>query len=108
MVHFISDWGAYDAMGAQWMYMVCLDLLVILVLLARKNDYTTAIARQFDNIFSKLYLAFFVLAGISIITAINPTESWVCYVRMIATIVAYFNMAILLQAAWTFSRSSRS
>jgi O-antigen ligase/tetratricopeptide (TPR) repeat protein len=97
MVHFISDWGAYDAMGAQWMYMVCLDLLVILVLLARKNDYTTAIARQFDNIFSKLYLAFFVLAGISIITAINPTESWVCYVRMIATIVAYFNMAILLQ-----------
>jgi O-antigen ligase/tetratricopeptide (TPR) repeat protein len=97
MVHFISDWGAYDAMGAQWMYMVCLDLVVIIVLLARKNDYTVAISRQFNNNFSKLYLAFFVLAGVSIFTAINPTEGWVCYVRMIATIVAYFNMGILLQ-----------
>jgi O-antigen ligase/tetratricopeptide (TPR) repeat protein len=97
MVHFISDWGAYDAMGAQWMYMVCLDLVVIIILLARKNDYTVAIARQFNNTFSRLYLAFFVLAGVSIFAAINPTESWVCYVRMIATIVAYFNMGILLQ-----------
>ncbi|NCI49898.1 hypothetical protein GWC95_08190 [Sediminibacterium roseum] len=97
MVHFIGDWGAYDAMGAQWIYMVLLDLGVIAVLLARRNDYAVATAKQFGNMFSKLYLAFFVLAGVSIITAINPTESWVCYVRMIATVIAYFNMGILLQ-----------
>ena len=46
--------------------------------------------------FSKIYLAFFLLAGLSIITAINPTEAWVCYARIIATVVAFFNISILL------------
>ncbi|MES2373722.1 MAG: O-antigen ligase family protein [Bacteroidota bacterium] len=96
-LHFVKDWGAYDAMGSQWMWMVGLDMLVIIYILARKNDYQEITARLFKNIFSRLYLAFFALAGISIFTAINPTEGWVCYVRLIATIIAYFNIAILLQ-----------
>lgn len=96
-VHFISDWGGYDGLGSQWTFLVGLDIAVIFVMLARKNDYLVAAARVFNNLFSKLYLAFFILAGISIFAAINPTESVVCYVRIIATIVAYFNLTILLQ-----------
>lgn len=96
VVHFIGDFGAYDAMGAQWMYMVALDLAVILFLIARKNDYQLAAAKVFSNIFSLLYLAFFALCGLSIFYAINPTESIVCYVRMLATIVSFFNIAIVL------------
>ena len=95
-IHFIPDFAAFDAMGPQWMYVVGLDLLVILYILSRKNEYNLAAEVVFKNIFSRLYLAFFVLAGFSIFTAINPTESWVCYVRMIATIIAFFNMSILL------------
>ncbi len=95
-IHFIPNLGAYDAMGPQWLYFVIIDLLVIIFLLSRKNNYEEAVAGLFKNIFSRLYLAFFVLAGISIITAINPTEAWVCYARLIATIVAYFNISILL------------
>lgn len=96
-LHFVEDWGAYDAMGSQWMWMVGVDLLVIIYILARRNDYGETAARLFNNIFSKLYLAFFALAGISVFVAINPTEGWVCFVRLIATIIAYFNIAILLQ-----------
>ncbi|MES2332409.1 MAG: O-antigen ligase family protein [Bacteroidota bacterium] len=97
MVHFVEDWGAYDAMGSQWMYMVGVDMLVILYILARKDLYAVTVARLLNNIFSKLYLAFFALAGISIFMAINPTEGWVTYVRMITTVIAFFNIAILLQ-----------
>jgi O-antigen ligase/tetratricopeptide (TPR) repeat protein len=97
VVHFIPDFGGYDAMGSQWMYLVTLDLLIIVYIVARKNDYQLNAAKVFNNLFSKLYLAFFVLAGISVFVAINPTEGWVCYVRMIATVIAYFNMAILLK-----------
>ncbi len=95
-VHFIPDFGAYDAMGPQWLYLVSLDIVVTLFVIAQKNKYQAAAASIFRNLFSKLYLAFFLLAGISIFTAINPTESWVCYVRLIATLVAFFNIGILL------------
>src|SRR5947207_3395660 len=66
VVHFLPDFDGYDAMGAQWLYMVALDFVVIIFLLARNNDYKVASASVFRNTFSKLYIAFFALAGISI------------------------------------------
>lgn len=94
-VHFIPDFEAYDAMGPQWFYLVCLDLLVSLFILARKDQYGNAAIGLFQHLFSKLYLAFFVLAGISVMLAINPTEALVNYARLTATIVAFFNLGIL-------------
>lgn len=95
-IHFVPDFGAYDAMGSQWLYMIMTDMLVVIFILARKQVYDEAASRVFGNLFSRLYIAFFLLAGISMITAMNPTESWVCYARLIATIVAFFNVSILL------------
>lgn len=95
-VHFVPHFGSYDAMGSQWLYLVLVDLIVIIFLLAKKNEYDLGATSVFANIFSKLYLAFFVLAGLSIFTAINRTEAWVCYVRIVATVIAYFNISILL------------
>jgi len=94
-IHFIPNLDAYDAMGPQWLYLVILDFLVIVFILANKDKYDLAAASVIKNTFSKLYLAFFALAGLSIFTAINATEGWVCYARLIATIIAYFNLAIL-------------
>ena len=93
-VHFLPDFDGYDGMGFHWLYLVILDMLVIVFLAIRKDEYKNASVTVFKNTFSKLFLAFFVLAGISTITAINPTEAWVCYVRLIATIVAFFNREI--------------
>lgn len=95
-IHFVPDLGAYDAMGPQWLYMIMVNMLVVIFILARKHVYDQAASRVFGNLFSRLYIAFFILAGVSIITAINPTESWVCYARLSATIVAFFNVSILL------------
>jgi O-antigen ligase/tetratricopeptide (TPR) repeat protein len=95
-VHFVPEMDAYDNMGSQWIYMVAVDFAVTVFILSRKNDYRVAASTILGNIFSKLYLAFFALAGLSLITAVNPTEGWVCYVRFIATIVAFFNISILL------------
>ena len=95
LIHFITDFGAYDAMGPQWLYMVALDFVVVLYILARKDDYIDAVKAIFGNLFSKLYLAYFALAGFSIFFAINPTEGWVGYARLIATVIAFFNLAIL-------------
>ncbi|NCI45779.1 O-antigen ligase family protein [Sediminibacterium soli] len=96
LVHFIPNLDAYDAMGPQWLFLVLLDMVVIAYLLAASKGYHPAAQAVFGNIFSRLYLAFFLLAGVSVFAAINRTEFWVCFVRLIATIVAFFNMAILL------------
>ncbi|MDE3251638.1 MAG: O-antigen ligase family protein, partial [Bacteroidota bacterium] len=95
-VHFIPDMGGYDAMGAQWFYLVVLDFVVTLYIMSKKQDYQTGANRLFGLNFSKIYLAYFLLAGLSVFQAINPTEGWVCYVRLIATIVAFFNISLLL------------
>ncbi len=96
VIHFLPDFNGYDAMGAQWFYMVVLDMIVILFILARKDTYSNTALSLFQNGFFRLYLAFFVLAGLSIITAINPTEALICYARMIATFVAFLNINIIL------------
>jgi O-antigen ligase/tetratricopeptide (TPR) repeat protein len=96
LIHFVPNLKAYDAMGPQWFYIVLLDIAVITYLLAVKNPYTEAAQVVFGNIFSKLYLAYFLIAGLSVFTAINPTEFWVCFMRLIATVIAFFNLSILL------------
>lgn len=96
VVEFIPNLGATDDQGPQWVYLVLLDLLIVAYFLNNKGEYSNAVYAIFNSLFSKLYTALFVLAGISVFFAINRTEGWVCYVRFIATVVAFFNLAILL------------
>ena len=95
-IHFIPYSGAIDPMGTHWFYLALLDLVVTIYLFAGKSHYATAIKPVFKNGFSYLYLALFALAGLSVFTALNRTEALVCYARFIVTIIAYFNIAILL------------
>jgi O-antigen ligase/Tfp pilus assembly protein PilF len=95
-VEFLPGFGGIDDMGSQWLYLVLLDLAVAIYILDKKKDFEFAAAAIFKNLFSRLYLALFALAGISVFFSINHTEGWVCYVRFIATIIAFFNLAILL------------
>lgn len=94
-VHFIPNMNAIDVMGPQWLYLAVLDLLVSGYILARKDLYFDVIQLIIKQLFSKLYLALFILAGFSIFFAINQVEAWVCYVRFIVTVVAFFNISVL-------------
>ncbi|MEK7199778.1 MAG: hypothetical protein AAB212_07660, partial [Bacteroidota bacterium] len=95
-IHFIHYLGAIDPMCTHWFYLALLDLVVAIYLFAGKSHYTTAIKPVFNNGFSYLYLALFALASLSVFTALNRTEALVCYARFTVTIIAYFNIAILL------------
>jgi hypothetical protein len=96
VVEFIPNLGATDDQGPQWVYLVLLDMLIVAYFLNNKGQYAEAVNHIFSLLFSKLYTALFFLAGISVFFSINATEGWVCYVRFVATIVAFFNLAILL------------
>ena len=96
IVEFIPNFGSTDDQGPQWVYLVLLDLIIVAYFLNNKGEYADAVYNIFRTLFSKLYASLFLLAGVSVFFAINQTEGWVCYVRFIATIVAFFNFAILL------------
>jgi O-antigen ligase len=95
-VNFVPDFDAYDAMGPQWIYILLVDFAVIIYILANKSRYENSLDTLLKNTFARLFLAFFLVAGLSAFIAINPTESWVCYVRLIASVVAFINLGVIL------------
>jgi len=82
--------------GAQWFYIVILNFIVAIYILNTKKQFEIPFLQTVKSGFSKLYLSLFLLAGVSVLFSINHTEGWVCYARLIATVIAFFNIALLL------------
>lgn len=95
LVHFVSDFGGADVMGAQWLYTAVLDLIVLGYILLSAEKYKEAIANVYQHKFTLLY-SFFVLWALgSYFYAINPTEALVCLGRLVSTYFIFINLSIL-------------
>ena len=55
MVHFVSDFGGADVMGAQWLYTSTLDLAVLAYIIFNRNTYNEAISGIFNYKFTLLF-----------------------------------------------------
>lgn len=96
-VDFLPQSGAIDVMGPQWLYLSVLNLSAgIFILSTFKSGLNKLLGKFSGDALSLTFLAVFVLCGLSIFFAINPVESLVVYVRLIITIIAFFNIALLL------------
>ena len=85
MVHFVSDFGGADVMGAQWLYTGTLDLAVLIYILLNRNTYKEAITAIFNYKFTLLFSLLVLWAIGSYFYAINPTETLVTLARLIST-----------------------
>jgi O-antigen ligase/tetratricopeptide (TPR) repeat protein len=95
MVHFVSDFGGADVMGAQWLYTSTLDLTVLVYIFINRTIYKEAIAAIFNYKFTLLF-SFLVLWAIgSYFYAINPTETIVTLARLISTYLIFIQVSIL-------------
>jgi len=95
MVHFVSDFGGADVMGAQWLYTSTLDLTVLVYIFINRTIYKEAIAAIFNYKFTLLF-SFLVLWAIgSYFYAINPTETLVTLARLISTYLIFIQVSIL-------------
>ena len=95
MVHFVSDFGGADVMGAQWLYTSTLDLAVLAYIIFNRNTYNEAITGIFNYKFTLLF-SFLVLWAIgSYFYAINPTETLVTLARLISTYLVFIQVSIL-------------
>ena len=95
MVHFVSEFGGADVMGAQWLYTSTLDLVVLAYIIFNRNIYNEAISGIFHYKFTLLF-SFLVLWAIgSYFYAINPTETLVTLARLISTYLVFIQVSIL-------------
>lgn len=94
---FIPDFDAADVMTPQWLLLVIINLITTgYIALKKNNTDKDGVKKISTSVLSLMYLGVFILAGSSIFQAINKIESLVGYARFIATIVSFFNFAILL------------
>ncbi len=109
LVHFVSDFGGADVMGAQWLYTALLDLLVLGYILLNSDKFKEAISNIYRHKFTLLY-SFFVLWALgSYFYAINPTEALVCLGRLVSTYFIFINLSILFYQQdykWIFNTIS--
>ncbi len=97
IIDFIPQTGAIDPMGPQWLYLAVLNLVTIsYILYSLKNKLLQLFDKFSQNTLVLSFLAVFILCGISMFFALNPVESLVVYSRLIITIIAFFNICIIL------------
>ena len=95
IVHFVSDFGGADVMGAQWLYTSTLDLAVLGYIFFNRDQYNEAINNIFSYKFTLLF-SFLILWAIgSYFYAINPTETLVTLARLISTYLIFIQLSIL-------------
>jgi O-antigen ligase len=93
----IPQGGATDVMAPQWLYLAILDILCVgYFMFSSEASFDLSIKKIYRSTLTWLYISFYVLSGISILVAINKVESLVCYARFTATLLMFFNLAILL------------
>jgi O-antigen ligase/tetratricopeptide (TPR) repeat protein len=95
MVHFVSDFGGADVMGAQWLYTSSLDLIVLAYIIFNRNTYNEAITGIFKYKFTLLFSFLVLWAMGSFFYAINPTETLVTLARLISTYLVFIQVSIL-------------
>lgn len=95
LVHFIPDFGGADVMGAQWLYLSIVDLLIFGYILLNRTTYNQAISSILNLKFTLLYSFLVFWAALSVIYALNSIEVLVCLARLISTYLIFINLSVL-------------
>lgn len=96
-VDFVPSLGSNDNMAIEWYYVSIINVLVGLFIFFSFKQYQPVIENIVNQLLSKVYFVFCGIAALSIFYAINQTEAWVCYIRVLNTVIAFFNIAVLLK-----------
>lgn len=95
LVHFVPDFGGADVMGAQWLYVSVVDVLVLAYILLNKAVFEKAIEAVFNLKFTIIYSFLVLWAVLSLMYAINAIETLVCLARLLSTYLIFVNLSIL-------------
>jgi O-antigen ligase len=95
-VPLINLMDTIDELGPQWFFLSLLNFITCIYLLFKGNQSNLLIKNLFLNKLNLIYVAFLLWNFLSIFYSINLTETYLNLSRLLATFIAFFNIAILL------------
>lgn len=94
-VEWITPWDGIEYLGSQWLYLMLVNAIAIAVIYFQRDIFQEAIRSLLSLHMVWVYLALGLLAAISLVYAINPTETIVCLVRLLTALFTLFHLFIL-------------
>jgi len=96
LVDFVPPLEGADVMGAQWLYLSLVHVASGLYLFTLGKDRVQAqLGTLTHSLLTLLLLGFTLVAGLSVLGAINRIESMVVYARLLTTVLMYFQIGLL-------------
>jgi O-antigen ligase len=96
LVDFIPPLDGADVMGAQWLYLSLVHIASGLYLFTLGKERVQAqLGSIAQTLLTWLLLGFTLVAGLSVLGAINRIESMVVYARLLTTVLMYVQIGLL-------------
>ena len=96
LIEFLPAFQGIDVIGAQWLFLTVLNIVVVIFIFLKRNYYRESIKNIFNSYAVWAYLLLLIWALISYLYAVNSSEVLVNGARMASTVVAFINIIILL------------
>ncbi|MFM9020174.1 MAG: O-antigen ligase family protein, partial [Sediminibacterium sp.] len=94
-VEWIGPWDGIEYLGSQWLYLMLVNAVAVGIIYIGRETYNEAIRQLFSLRLVWVYLALGLLATVSIVWAVNATETIVCLVRLATAMVSFFHLFII-------------
>ncbi|MFM7357585.1 MAG: O-antigen ligase family protein [Sediminibacterium sp.] len=94
-VEWITPWDGIEYLGSQWFYLMLVNAIAITIIYFQRDNYQESIRFLLSLRLVWVYLALGLLAVISLVYAINPTETIVCLVRLLTALFTLFHLFIV-------------
>lgn len=91
-VEWVGPWDGIEYLGSQWLYLMLVNALAIVLLYLQKDAASEAVRALFSLRLIWVYLSLGLLATISLVWSINPTETIVCLVRLATALLTFFHL----------------
>jgi O-antigen ligase len=94
-VEWIGPWDGIEYLGSQWFYLMLVNAVAVGIIYIGREYYNEAIQQLFSLRLVWVYLTLGLLATVSMLWAVNATETIVCLVRLATAMVSFFHLFIL-------------
>ncbi len=96
LIEFVPVFQSIDVIGPQWLALTILNIFTTIFIFVRRTNYSNIIKGILNSYTSIVYFFLLIWALLSYFYAVNSIEVLVNAARIINTVIAFINLAILL------------
>ena len=97
LVGFTPLFGAMDYDAPEWLYVSLINIASLSFIFKNRVEFNSSVLPKHVRLYFYLYLAFFVMGCLSLLTAINVSEGLVHLARLVNIIIATFCLYVFVK-----------